>query len=189
MILISRKFIVLIPFLIVQYDNIFQEAIGGNNNLLNNECDCILIFTKLETLSWDLARNYPALKLDKINDEVERIKQFVDNVLSGIRNQTDAMGSLNSAAMAVQEALEAMMQAGSGGNPGGLMQQLQALAGQQQSLNARTKSMEAAAQAARLAAEQAAIQKSLEQLNREAQRAGEGDRLLPLFEREVPCGG
>jgi hypothetical protein len=94
------------------------------------------------------------------------------------RNQTDAMGSLNSAAMAVQEALEAMMRAGSGGSPGGLMQQLQALAGQQQSLNARTKSLEAAAQAARLAAEQAAIQKSLEQLNREAQRAREGERLL-----------
>jgi hypothetical protein len=99
------------------------------------------------------------------------------------RNQTDAMGALNSSAMAAQDALEALMQGGSGGGPGGLMQQLQALAGQQQSLNAQTQSMEAAAQAARLAAEQAAIQKSLEQLHQEAQRAGEEDRLLGDLDR------
>ncbi|MBE0557160.1 MAG: hypothetical protein IH628_08000 [Proteobacteria bacterium] len=99
------------------------------------------------------------------------------------RNQTNAMGALNSSAMAVQDALEAMMQGGSGGGSGGLMQQLQALAGQQQSLNAKTQSMEGAAQAARLSAEQAAIQKSLEQLNQEAQRAGESDRLLGDLER------
>ena len=94
------------------------------------------------------------------------------------RSQTEAMGALNASAMAVQEALDAMMSGGSGTGTGGLLQQLQALAGQQQGLNARTQSMEAAAQAARLAAEQAAIQKSLEQLNREAQRAADGERLL-----------
>ncbi len=99
------------------------------------------------------------------------------------RSQAEAMGALNSSAMAVQDALDAMMQGGSGGGMGGLMQQLQALAGQQQSLNARTQSMEAAAQAARLAAEQAAIQKSLEQLNREAELAGQGERLLGDLER------
>lgn len=105
------------------------------------------------------------------------------NGQAAARNQTDAMGALNSSAMAAQDALEALMQGGSGGGPGGLMQQLQALAGQQQSLNARTQSMEAAAQAARLAAEQAAIQKSLEQLHQEAQRAGEEDRLLGDLDR------
>jgi len=100
------------------------------------------------------------------------------NAQAASRSQTEAMAALNSSAMAVQDALDAMMKGGSGGGAGGLFQQLQALAGQQQDLNAKTRSMEAAAQAARLAAEQAAIQKSLEQLNREAQRAAEGERLL-----------
>lgn len=111
---------------------------------------------------------------------MQRALQSLDmrNAQAASRSQAEAMGALNSSAMAVQDALDAMMQGGSGGGPGGLMQQLQSLAGQQQSLNAKTQSMEAAAQAARLAAEQAAIQKSLEQLDREAQRAGESERLL-----------
>lgn len=99
------------------------------------------------------------------------------------RAQTEAMGALNASAMAVQDALDAMARGGSGTGMGGLLQQLQALAGQQQALNARTQSMDAAAQAARLAAEQAAIQKSLEQLNREAQRAADGERLLGDLDR------
>lgn len=79
-----------------EYDNIIQEAIGGKKDLLNHNTDCILVFTKLETLSWDLARNYPALKPLKIKEEVERIKEFIRNVLSGIRSQTNAMILWNS---------------------------------------------------------------------------------------------
>jgi hypothetical protein len=61
---------------------------------------------------------------------------------------------------------------------GGLMQQLQMMAGQQQSINLQTQSLQAAAEAARLAVEQDAVRKSLEQLNREAQASGEQKRML-----------
>lgn len=93
------------------------------------------------------------------------------------QEQGSAMGSLNKAAMEVQNSMQAMMQGG-GGGMGGLMQQLQAMAGQQQSINLQTQQMQAAAEAARLSAEQEAVRKSLEQLNKEAQASGEGKRIL-----------
>ena len=49
-----------------EYNNIFQEAVGGQENLLHSGTDCVLIFMKLDTLSWDLARNYPALNADQM---------------------------------------------------------------------------------------------------------------------------
>lgn len=94
------------------------------------------------------------------------------------QEQGSAMGALNRAAIEVQNSLQAMMQGGSGGGMGGLMQQLQSMAGQQQSINLQTQQMQAAAEAARIAAEQEAVRKSLEQLNREAQASGEGKRIL-----------
>ncbi len=94
------------------------------------------------------------------------------------QEQGSAMGSLNKAAIEVQNSLQAMMQGGSGGGMGGLMQQLQSMAGQQQSINFQTQQMRAAAEAARLATEQEAVRKSLEQLNKEAQASGEGKRIL-----------
>ncbi len=93
------------------------------------------------------------------------------------QEQGSAMGSLNKATMEVQNSMQAMMQGG-GGGMGGLMQQLQAMAGQQQSINLQTQQMQAAAEAARLSAEQEAVRKSLEQLNKEAQASGEGKRIL-----------
>jgi len=74
-----------------EYDNIFQEAIRGQDNLLHKETDCVLIFMKLEALSWDLARNYIGLIAEQIKAEVNRIKEYITSVLSGIRKQTDAM--------------------------------------------------------------------------------------------------
>ena len=74
-----------------EYDNIFQEAVGGQGNLLHKETDCVLIFMKLDTLSWDLARNCVALSPEQIKAEVDRIKEYITRVLSGIRKQTDAM--------------------------------------------------------------------------------------------------
>jgi hypothetical protein len=100
------------------------------------------------------------------------------------QDQTSAMGSLNGAVQQVQDALQQMMQ-GSEGRPGGmgLMQQLQMMAGQQQSINLQTQQMASmemmrrASEAARLAREQEAVRKSLEQLDREA-RSGGGERAL-----------
>ena len=74
-----------------KYDNIIQEAVGGNNKLLHEETDCILIFMKLDTFSWDLSRNFAALSNEKIKLESNRVKEYIDNVLSGIRKKTNAM--------------------------------------------------------------------------------------------------
>lgn len=74
-----------------EYDNIFQEAVGGNRDLLNADTDCVLLFMFLESVSCDIARNFVGLKQKVIADEVNRIKQNIIDILSGIRRQTDAM--------------------------------------------------------------------------------------------------
>lgn len=74
-----------------EYDNIFQEAVGHKDNLLDKETQCVLIFTKLDNLSWDLSRNYVALSRKQIKIEVNRIQEYTESVLAGIRKQTDAM--------------------------------------------------------------------------------------------------
>jgi FkbH-like protein len=73
------------------YDTVYQEAVGGEKELLNEDTDCVLVFLKLETLSWDLARNFAGLSPEQIEAEKERIKDFIGNVLAGIRRQTLAM--------------------------------------------------------------------------------------------------
>jgi hypothetical protein len=98
------------------------------------------------------------------------------------QDQGQAMTALNRAAKQVQSALQSMMQGGGSGT-GSLMQQLQKMAGRQLSLNLQTQQMgglsqQQAMEAARLAKEQAAIQKSLEELNREAQQSSEQKKLL-----------
>jgi predicted enzyme involved in methoxymalonyl-ACP biosynthesis len=73
------------------YDNVFQEASAGKSELLNERTDCVLVFTRLETLSWDLARNFASLDVDRIRSEKERIVGFIVDTLRGIRAQTPAM--------------------------------------------------------------------------------------------------
>jgi FkbH-like protein len=73
------------------YDTIFQDAVGGNAQLLNSSTDCIIIFTKMETLSPLLAQQFPTLKAEYIEAEIDRIDQYISTVLNGIRRQTNAM--------------------------------------------------------------------------------------------------
>ncbi len=72
------------------YDNIFQEAVGGRKDLLNDSIACVLVFLRLEALSWDLARNFPSLTLDRVEAEEDRVEAFLSSVLAGIRRQTPA---------------------------------------------------------------------------------------------------
>jgi hypothetical protein len=120
--------------------------------------------------------------LARMQNAMRALDTRTGNVAS--QEQAAAMASLNKAATQVQNALQQLMQGG-GAGMGGLMQQLQLMAGQQMGINMGTQglgdgnlSMEQAAQAARLAMEQEAIRKSLEQLNREAQASGEQQRVL-----------
>jgi myosin heavy subunit len=99
------------------------------------------------------------------------------NGFGASQEQGAAMASLNKTAMQLQNAMQNMMQQ-SGSGMGGLMQQLQMMAGQQQSINMQTQGMQQAAEAARLAVEQEAVRKSLEQLNKEAQASGEQKKML-----------
>jgi hypothetical protein len=97
------------------------------------------------------------------------------------QEQGEAMSALNRAAQQTQAALNSLMQGGGGG--GSLLQQLQALAGQQTSVNMQTQqlggmSAQQAAEAGRLAQQQEAVRKSLDQLNREAERSGDRERIL-----------
>lgn len=74
-----------------EYDNIFQEAVGDSPKLFNEDTDCVLVFMKLETISWDLARNFQGLGPEKVRSEVERIAEYVHAVIAGIRRQSQAM--------------------------------------------------------------------------------------------------
>lgn len=74
-----------------EYDTVFQEAVGGSPDLLNKSTDVVLVFMGLESLSWDLARNFTALDSEKVCNEIKRIKGHVESILSGIRKQTSAM--------------------------------------------------------------------------------------------------
>ncbi len=93
------------------------------------------------------------------------------------QEEGQSMSSLNKTATQLQGAMQNMMQAG-GSGMGGLLQQLQIMAGQQQSINMQTENMQSAADAARLAVEQEAVRKSVEQLNKEAEASGEQKKML-----------
>ena len=74
-----------------EYDNIFQEAVGGREDLLNVSTDCVLVFLCLEALSQNISRNFMSLSQDEIQQEKDRICSLLHNVLTGIRKQTNAM--------------------------------------------------------------------------------------------------
>jgi FkbH-like protein len=73
------------------YDQIFQEAVGGRADLLNDQTTCVMLFVSLDVLSWNLARNFAALRPDDVKSEVEQVGAFIDAVLAGVRRQTAAM--------------------------------------------------------------------------------------------------
>ena len=73
------------------FDNVFQEAVGGSSGLLNRQTEIILCFQFLESLSPDIAFNFSALNSDQIQAEAERIKNHFDQLIAGIRRQTEGM--------------------------------------------------------------------------------------------------
>ena len=109
-------------------------------------------------------------------------------------SQGESIQDLNVAATMLQQSLQAMMQ-GNGGQGGGmmsLMQQLQQMAQQQMGLNKLTQmmqqgqlTMQQQAQLQRLAQEQAAIQKSLAELNKEAKTSGQSKKITADLEKVI----
>lgn len=130
----------------------------------------------------------------EMGEALGKARTNMDQAISGMQNrngqqsnfnQGEAMKNLNEAASLLQNSLQAMMQGGGqGGGMMSLMQQLQQMAQQQMGLNKMTQmmkqgqlTMQQQAQLQRLAQEQAAIQKSLAELNKEAKESGESKKL------------
>lgn len=74
-----------------EYDNVFQEAVGRQKGILSGKTDCVLVFLKLENMSWALARGFASLAADQIEGEKIRIKDLVASIVAGIRKQTTGM--------------------------------------------------------------------------------------------------
>lgn len=74
-----------------EFDNVFQEAVGGRKDLLNENTSFVVVFVRLDILSEDIARKFVCLTKQKLEEEKQRIIDFIANVLEGIRRQTNAM--------------------------------------------------------------------------------------------------
>lgn len=74
-----------------EYDTIMQDAIGGSPSMLNATTDCVLVFMRLDTLSPQLATQFTSLSSEAIQQEIERIRESVSAIISGIRAQTSAL--------------------------------------------------------------------------------------------------
>ncbi len=75
-----------------EYDNILQEALAWNDTeIKKDDLDCILIFMKLENISWDLSRNFCALSSEETQNEISRIQNYIASVISGLSRQTNAV--------------------------------------------------------------------------------------------------
>lgn len=73
------------------YDNIFQESAGKQGSIITKGLDYVLVFAQLETLSPNLICDFASLKKEDIEQEKLRIKNYIISVLSGIREQTNAV--------------------------------------------------------------------------------------------------
>ncbi len=73
------------------YDQIYQESQGSKHCLLEDDTDCVVVFLKLETASPLLTERLGALKKEKIEHEISRLKNYISQVISGIRSQTSAI--------------------------------------------------------------------------------------------------
>jgi FkbH-like protein len=73
-----------------EYDTIFQDAMVPNENLIDGDTKYIFVFPYLETLSESLTRRFMTFGQQAVEDEVERICDFTQRVVQGLRNQSGA---------------------------------------------------------------------------------------------------
>ena len=88
-----------------EYDNVFQEAVGGQKGILNDKTGCVLVFLRLENVSWALARGFASLTAVEIESERDRVKTLITSVVAGIRKQTAGLLLWNSFELPLQPAL------------------------------------------------------------------------------------
>jgi len=73
-----------------EYDNVLQETILNSECNLNTTTNLVLVFLQMETLSSALYSNILKLNKAEIEDEVNRIKEYIQSVIENIRNSTNA---------------------------------------------------------------------------------------------------
>ena len=73
-----------------EYDNIFQEAVGGQGDIVGDHVDVLMVFMKLESLSWTLSRNFTQLNSEQVTGEQERIQGYLLKILTSLRQKTNA---------------------------------------------------------------------------------------------------
>jgi hypothetical protein len=175
----------------------FRENAEAQNDMLNdlgNVANAVgELGKKTFAISPEMGREI-GNAMRQMNQAMEEMENRNPNGSSG--KQGEAMGSLNRAAMMMQNSLNGMLQGGQGGSGmAGLMGRLGQMAGQQGSINGGTQqamggqgqgdgvSPEQQAAYQRLAGQQAAVQKSLEQLSQEAKNTGEFSKMLGDLDR------
>lgn len=75
-----------------QYDDVMGDAVGGGLERIcgDGTADVVVIFTRLEGLSWKLSRNFGGLAPREIDDEVDRLRRYFADVIAGVRRQSNA---------------------------------------------------------------------------------------------------
>lgn len=74
-----------------EYDNVFQEALGGEQTAYDGQTDAVLVFLHMEGVSWNLARNFNALSEVEVRQEIDRVREHCAAIVQGLRARTPAM--------------------------------------------------------------------------------------------------
>jgi len=72
------------------YDQMLQD-INSEKSILNGDIDCVIVFYQLDTASNLLSSRVISLSNTDRTNEIKRIQIFVSNIISGIRQKTNAL--------------------------------------------------------------------------------------------------
>lgn len=183
--------------------NNWRNSSGNENAKSQNELKSNLerVITKMNNLAQKSFAITP-----EMGKELGDAKKEMTNALESIQNknsslaansQSGAMKSINNAASLIKGMMDMMMQGGQGGQGGmmSMMQKMQQMSQQQMGLNQMTQMLqkgmqgqmtpEQQGQMQRLAKQQEVIQKSLEQLNKEARESGKSKSIPSNIEETL----
>ena len=74
-----------------EFDTIYQEAVNGRSDMLNEDTNIVLVFVHLAQESPQLCHGFATLTPQAVVDESEIIIKKASAILAGIRRQTSAM--------------------------------------------------------------------------------------------------
>lgn len=74
-----------------EYDNVFQESVGGEQAVYDEQTDAVLVFLHMEGVSWKLSRDFNSLSQEEVQQEIGRIHEHCTAIVQGLRARTPAM--------------------------------------------------------------------------------------------------